>query len=211
MTIDQDFQGSPSNYRLCVGAIVIIQDIPHYHSMTVIYKPEETAYVTMVTSDSYVVGALVLGHSLIANGQMTPGRQLICMTTDAISRSSLTALQSIFKTVPVPTLDTHDSVRLALLGRPDLGQSLTKVAVWALSGVSKAVFLDADMLVLGPIDDLFDRPEFSAAADVGWPDCFNSGLFVCEPNLKTLESLLEYARMFGSFDGMFPARTFTLA
>ena len=27
-------------------------------------------------------------------------------------------------------------------------------------------------------DELFDRNEFSAAPDAGWPDCFNSGVFV---------------------------------
>jgi len=40
------------------------------------------------------------------------------------------------------------------------------------------VFLDADTLVLDNVDELFERPELAAAPDVGWPDCFNSGVFV---------------------------------
>lgn len=56
--------------------------------------------------------------------------------------------------------------------------------------------------VLQNIDDLFDREELSACADVGWPDCFNSGLFVFRPSLQTYTNLLDYAITHGSFDGM---------
>ena len=36
-------------------------------------------------------------------------------------------------------------------------------------------------------DELFDREEFSAAPDAGWPDCFNSGVFVFVPSINTYE------------------------
>jgi hypothetical protein len=55
--------------------------------------------------------------------------------------------------------------------------------------------------VLQNIDDLFDREEFSAAPDVGWPDCFNSGVFVYRPSVETYEKLLELGLKEGSFDG----------
>ena len=51
------------------------------------------------------------------------------------------------------------------------------------------------------IDELFEREEFSAAPDVGWPDCFNSGVFVFKPNNDTYSSLLNFALQKGSFDG----------
>lgn len=51
------------------------------------------------------------------------------------------------------------------------------------------------------IDDLFSRPELSAAPDVGWPDCFNSGVFVFAPSLKTFDELLVLLGKKGSFDG----------
>ena len=56
--------------------------------------------------------------------------------------------------------------------------------------------------VLQNIDDLFEREEFSAAHDAGWPDCFNSGVFVYRPSDKTYESLLQFALSQGSFDGI---------
>lgn len=149
-----------------------------------------------------MVGALVLGHSLRDAG-IAPGRRMICLVAEGrVSQSSLDAIQSVWEIRQVPLLDSHDSARLAVLGRPELGQSLTKLHVWNLP-LGKAIFLDADMLILQPIEDLFNRPELSACPDVGWPDCFNSGLFVCEPREATFAALLEHAKRIGSFDGTF--------
>ena len=57
--------------------------------------------------------------------------------------------------------------------------------------------------VLQNIDELFERDEFSAAPDVGWPDCFNSGVFVYVPSEKTYSDLLKFAVKEGSFDGRY--------
>ena len=56
-----------------------------------------------------------------------------------------------------------------------------------MTDYSKCVFLDADTLMLQNSDELFEREEFSAAPDAGWPDCFNSGVFVFQPNLNTFK------------------------
>ena len=50
-------------------------------------------------------------------------------------------------------------------------------------------------------DDLFERSEFSAAPDAGWPDCFNSGVFVFAPSVDTFNKLMTHAATQGSFDG----------
>ena len=50
-------------------------------------------------------------------------------------------------------------------------------------------------------DELFEREELSAAPDVGWPDCFNSGVFVFTPSQDTFRALLQLASETGSFDG----------
>lgn len=103
--------------------------------------------------------------------------------------------------IDVKLTDTGDEKALQLLGRPDLGVTATKVACWTLTQYSKCVFLDADTLVLSNVDDLFERPELSAAPDVGWPDCFNSGVFVFVPSNDTYGKLLTTLASEGSFDG----------
>ncbi|XP_042315508.1 glycogenin-2 isoform X2 [Sceloporus undulatus] len=113
-----------------------------------------------------------------------------------------TALSTVFDTVvDVNEIDSNDSVHLALLKRLELGVTFTKLHCWTLIQYSKCVFMDADTLVLCNIDELFDREEFSAAPDSGWPDCFNSGVFVFQPSLETFNLLLQFASENGSFDG----------
>jgi len=119
-----------------------------------------------------------------------------------VKNSSRDQLKAVFDEVHlVDVLDSKDTVNLALLARPDLGITFTKLHCWRLTHFNKCVFLDADTLVLQPCDELFDREEFSAAPDPGWPDCFNSGVFVFRPNDDTYKSLLSLAVTKGSFDG----------
>lgn len=103
--------------------------------------------------------------------------------------------------VLVEELDSCDAEHLSLLTRPELGVTFSKIHAWRLTQYSKCVFLDADAMVLQNVDELFDREELSAAPDIGWPDCFNSGVFVFEPSLVTFSNLLDLARQRGSFDG----------
>ena len=62
-------------------------------------------------------------------------------------------------------------------------------------------FNPSALQVLQNIDDLFEREELSAASDIGWPDCFNSGVFVFKPSEETYAGLLQFALSRGSFDG----------
>ncbi|XP_074763847.1 glycogenin-2 isoform X3 [Athene noctua] len=159
----------------------------------------DQAFVTLATNDVYCQGALVLGQSL--RNHMT-SRKLAVLTTPEVSSGMRSVLHSVFdEVVEVDALDSADSVRLALMQRPELGVTFTKLHCWTLTHYSKCVFMDADTLVLCNVDELFDREEFSAAPDSGWPDCFNSGVFVFRPSLKTYNLLLRFAAEHGSFDG----------
>lgn len=50
--------------------------------------------------------------------------------------------------------DSNDTAHLALLGRPELGVTLTKIYAWKLTEYTKAVFLDADTLVVQNVDEV---------------------------------------------------------
>jgi len=157
------------------------------------------AYVTLATNDSYALGAIVLAHSL---RQVGTTKHLAIVVTAGVSQPIRQQLDTVFDSVTlVNVLDSNDPVNLDLLSRPDLGVTFTKLHCWRLTQFSKCVFLDADILVLQNIDDLFERDEFSAAPDAGWPDCFNSGVFVYRPSLDTYQAMLSFAVTHGSFDG----------
>ena len=49
--------------------------------------------------------------------------------------------------INVEALDSKDAANLALLDRPELGITFTKINCWKLTQYSKCVFLDADTLV----------------------------------------------------------------
>lgn len=157
------------------------------------------AFVTLATNDQYAFGALTLGQSLRNVGTT---RQLAVVVTAQVSQGMRRQLTMIYDHIQqVDPLDSHDAAHLALLARPELGITFSKIHCWTLTQYTKCVFLDADCLVLKNVDDLFDREELSAAPDVGWPDCFNSGVFVFRPSLETHRGLLQCAVTQGSFDG----------
>lgn len=111
-------------------------------------------------------------------------------------------IEAVFDDVKtVNVLDSKDQAHLTLMHRPELGVTFTKLHCWTFTNYEKCVFLDADTLVLQNCDELFEREELSAAPDPGWPDCFNSGVFVYKPSQDTFNELLEFARTRGSFDG----------
>ncbi|XP_016089566.1 glycogenin-1-like isoform X1 [Sinocyclocheilus grahami] len=160
---------------------------------------EAQAFVTLATTDAYSMGCLVVGKSLRRHGT---SRKLVAMVSPNVSRASRLALEDVFdEVVVVDVLDSRDQTHLTWLRRPELGVTFTKLHCWTLTQYSKCVFLDADTLVLCNVDELFEYEELSAAPDPGWPDCFNSGVFVFRPSLNTHTQILEHTAQHGSFDG----------
>jgi len=157
------------------------------------------AWVTLATNDNYAIGALTLAASL---KRVKTSKKLAVLVTNTISENVLKALNEVFDDVtPVEAMDSGDLANLTLLERTELGITFTKVRCWTLTKYTKCVFLDADTLVLANSDELFEREELSASPDAGWPDCFNSGVFVFRPNLNTYKDLVNHAVTSGSFDG----------
>ncbi|XP_054622344.1 glycogenin-1b isoform X1 [Dunckerocampus dactyliophorus] len=159
----------------------------------------DEAFVTLATNDNYAKGAMVLGQSLRKH---KTSKKLAALIGPQVSEQCQAVLRRIFDEVKlVDVLDSGDVAHLALMKRPELGVTFTKLHCWTLTRYSKCVFMDADTLVLCNIDELFDREELSAAPDPGWPDCFNSGVFVFRPSVETYAKLLQHCAEHGSFDG----------
>lgn len=88
------------------------------------------------------------------------------------------------------------------MDRADLHSAFTKINLWKLTQFSKIVYIDADIVAYRAPDELFDIAEpFSAAPDIGWPDLFNSGVMVLEPNMGEYYALNALAERGISFDG----------
>lgn len=64
------------------------------------------------------------------------------------------------------------------------------------------MYVDSDVVALRAPDELFETKEtFAAASDIGWPDLFNSGVMVLNPDMGTYWALQTLAASGDSFDG----------
>ncbi|KAJ3312190.1 Glycogenin-2 [Boothiomyces sp. JEL0838] len=153
------------------------------------------AFATLLTSDLYLPGALVWLKSL----KKFTKYPAIVIATKNLADTTNSIIQKQFDSVfHVDTIKSGDSANLELLGRPDLFDTFTKIHVFDSNlPFEKICFMDSDTLVLQNIDDVFDYIQgdivFAAAPDIGWPDCFNSGVFVLKPDQKAFSDLKDFA------------------
>lgn len=168
---------------------------------------ESWAYATLVTNEEYGRGALALVRSLKWTG--TPVPVLVLATGEAEHLEELE--REGCRIIPVGQPKVSDAFkkrhsREALHraapfnkgNKPafhDPVDNFCKLELWKFTEYEKIVFLDADSLVVKPIDMLFGFPEFSGAPNVYETLAdfhrLNSGVFVAEPNLATYDSLVE--------------------
>ncbi|KAK8058715.1 nucleotide-diphospho-sugar transferase [Apiospora phragmitis] len=171
---------------------------------------EEDVYLTLLMNDTYLPGALVLGHSLRDGG--TSKKLGALVTLDTVAAEAITQLQASSSNtnkhevydyiIPVPRITNPNPSNLSLMNRTDLHSAFTKINLWKQTSFRKIVYLDADIVAYRAPDELFDIAHpFSAAPDIGWPDLFNTGVMVLTPNLGEYYALMAMAERGISFDG----------
>lgn len=164
------------------------------------------AFVTLLTSESYVPGALTLANTLKQLG--TKNKLVVLLDSSKISGHSLSLIHKLFDDV----IQINDQLIVAplhavaqKLGRSELAVTYSKILLWNLD-YDQIIYLDADTLPLKSLDHLFEKyldianTEIVASPDIGWPDIFNSGVFVVKPNREVFEKLVEHS---GSSDASF--------
>ncbi|KAL8348723.1 hypothetical protein RB598_001815 [Gaeumannomyces tritici] len=162
--------------------------------------------------------ALVLAKSLRDTGTRIP--LAVLTTPHTVSPPALARLRVLFDLIlEVPPLGggggdddacaASNLRNLALMGRPDLAATLTKLHLWSLTQFERVLYLDADTLVLRSLDPLLllqpppPTPPggLAASPELGFPDCFNSGVMLLAPDAGTHAALLRLAARTASFDG----------
>ena len=104
--------------------------------------------------------------------------------------------------VPVQRIVNKQPANLYVMDRPDLISTFTKIELWRQTQYRRIVYLDADMVAMRSPNELLKMDtQFAAVPDIGWPDCFNSGMMVLNPNMGDYFSLLALAQRGISFDG----------
>jgi alpha-N-acetylglucosamine transferase len=176
----------------------------------------DRAFVTLVTNADFARGAAALLHSLALTGTEA---DRVVLHTGGVEEAALAPLRALgarlVATDLLPTSDAfnqaHARDRLHGIAPFTKGEkpafhtpldNFAKLRLWQLDH-ARVVFLDADTLVLRPIDRLFDYPEFCAAPNVyeslGDFHRMNSGVFTARPSQATFEAMLARLDAPGAF------------
>ncbi|KAI1750104.1 glycosyltransferase family 8 protein [Xylaria castorea] len=161
----------------------------------------EDVYATLLLTDTYLPGALVLAQSL--RDAATTKKLVALVTLDTVSAEAITELKSVYHyVIPVPRVRNARPANLQLMNRTDLHSAFTKINLWNQTQFRKIVYIDADVVAYRAPDELFDIAHpFSAAPDIGWPDLFNTGVMVLTPNMGDYYAMTAMAERGISFDG----------
>lgn len=149
-------------------------------------------YVTLLSSNDFVIGVIMLHLSLKSVSSKYP---LLVLCAESISEESLKLLHKfdlpykrLSERIQVDTSKVNTS-----LGYDHWNRTFDKLYVWTLTEFEKVVYLDSDMQVIRNIDFLFEKPHMSAVIADQWNepglDKLNSGLIVIKPNLDEFNGM----------------------
>ncbi|GAA2000695.1 glycosyltransferase family 8 protein [Brevibacterium samyangense] len=155
------------------------------------------AYVTMCDSHEYLWGVRALANSLAAVSDVP----LVLMVPPGFDITDVSFEHGNVRLHPVNSIrNPHDQKSHQLR----FTNTYTKLEVFGLGFLDRAVFIDADTIVLRSPDELFGYEGFAAAPDFGLRlenDVFNSGVFVCSPDADLYQRLLALIPSTPSYDG----------
>ncbi len=159
------------------------------------------AYVTLLSTRSYLDGVLVLNYSLKKVQSKYP---LICLLSQGIEENVLMKLRQAGIEYILLDSKVYDGVldtncKSSNWDFSSWNYTFDKLYIWGLTQFEKIVFIDSDMVVFKNLDHLFERKDFTASlAGVLFPTnhnirIMNSGLMVLTPSKDIEKSLVELA------------------
>lgn len=175
-----------------------------------LFKPlrRTEAYATLLTTSNvnYFRGALVLGSSIRS---FDSTRDLICLITSSVPEEWRDALALAGWTIVVV-----EEVPEFWFGKSDeclhfskdqgerWGHMATKLRVWQQVKYSRILYLDADAVLTGNADVIFEETEGFAAERARYHSHFNAGILLLTPSQSTYDELIalggqEHRKTFG--------------
>jgi alpha-N-acetylglucosamine transferase len=175
-----------------IVAFVLLSSLVMWFSVN---SSNKRAVVTLITSnDDYVVGALALAASL-KRVSLDTLPDLVCLVSPAVEQSVRDRLRSAGFRVRVV-----ESIANPSNANPRFADTYSKLNAWRLTEYATVLWLDADSIVLKPIDALFRvNAPFAAVADCC--DFFNSGVMVLHPSQAVFEDMMSKRDKLASYDG----------
>ena len=147
------------------------------------------AYITLLSTESYLPGVLALNESLRRSRTPHPFVAAISAHLPPQIDQVLTRAGIIVRRIPASTAIPKEMIA----GNGHWGYTFDKIHLFGLHEFSKLVYVDSDMIVLANMDELFDKPHMSAVPagrllHADWTR-LNGGLLVVEPEQKLADSI----------------------
>jgi lipopolysaccharide biosynthesis glycosyltransferase len=166
------------NEESCDGSSHSVRGIHH----------QNRAVATMISTDNYVTGALVLLWGIVNHGRVGSSH-LICIVTEAVSASARNRLAKAGWDVVVVSAIESDSSDIV---EEKWRQQFTKLHLFSLTNYTQILYLDADTIVKGSLERAWQcNAPLCGAPDVFHPVFFNCGVLVLTPNATELRLLLQ--------------------
>lgn len=161
------------------------------------------AYATMISSNDigYLLGAVVNYFSV---RRFDPFRRYIVLLTEEVDSAVVMPIFQRYhiETRVVPKLEEpwykhHDRCKTFNTGQKiRWGRMFSKLNLFSMTQFDKVIYIDADTLVLRPVDswfELLDKQAFYAERSPSHKG-INAGIIALKPSKKTLDELLNYAK-----------------
>lgn len=154
------------------------------------------AYITVLSSDEYLIGVLCLNQSLKDAKSKYP---LVVLVNDKISEKAKKVLEeNEIETINAKSFVLPDwIVEKNRTSHANWSNTFDKLSIFELTEFDKLVFLDSDMFVRNNIDELFEKPDMSATVDRNDTvlvkenyQKITSGMLVLEPKLGMISEFL---------------------
>ena len=147
------------------------------------------AYAILLCDDKMAVATLTLVRSIAKSGTIA---DIVVCCLPEVSPAVRDAIGELggrvreFEQIDYPYMKGRSVENL----RDNKACRYAKLQMWSMTEYAKVIYLDADMLVLKSLDELFQSPDLSAVPDK-YPGVFNSGLMVFEPRLRTMHAMID--------------------
>lgn len=152
------------------------------------------AYATLLYGDEFLLGVRVLGKSLRNVGAT---KDMVVLVSQGVSAEAIDMLKAerwIVKRIGLVENPNDKRTRPARFWGV-----YTKLEVFNLTEYKKVVYLDADTIVIRPLEELFECSKF--CANLKHSERLNSGVMVLEPSAELFQDMMSKVSTLYSYTG----------